>query len=134
MPVGAELARRWRVSFETSEGSGAVVRALGLASPALLAASAPAWRMAAVRGVSGFVEGGGLEGVVVVVGTGAWDGVVDAEVAGIILEGVEETEDAGAGPGAPMLSLSSPYSFHSSTSSRSCCSCFQYTTEQEPAL
>ena len=96
---------------------------------AFAAASRLAWRMAVVRGVSVLV-------VVVVVGAGAVRGVEVEEVvvdgfedAAAVdergLEGVDAVEgvgvDAAGGPPSAKMRfcLISPYSFHSSTSSRS---------------
>lgn len=90
--------------------------------------------MAVVRGLSvdegGAKEGGvaadvvgALDGVtvvfdgVIVDGWGALEGVFVAEADGVDVEGAVD--------GAPTFSLSSPYSFHSSTSSTSCTDDFQ---------
>ena len=106
MPVGAALS-----SFASGDGLAAEILGLDLASAALAAASRPARRMAVVRGVG--VEGEvfvGLEGV-----TGVW------ETEGGALEGVFVVEGVGVEVemSEPMFCFSSPYSFHSSISSRS---------------
>ena len=106
MPVGAALS-----SFASGDGLGAEILGLDLASAAFWAASRPARRMAVVRGVG--VEGEvfvGLEGV-----KGVW------ETEGGALEGVFVVEGVGVEVemSEPMFCFSSPYSFHSSISSRS---------------
>ena len=104
MPVGAALS-----SFASGDGLGAEVLGLDLASAAFAAASRPARRMAVVRGVEGEVFVG-LEGVrgVWETGGGALEGVFVVEGVGVEVEMSE-----------PMFCFSSPYSFHSSISSRS---------------
>ena len=106
----------------------ASARAFDLASPAFLAASKPACRMAVVSGLSvEDVEGRGGVSVEDMIG-GCLEGVAGF-VAGVLaklsedgpagtFEGVAGADGGGLGPGST-LSLSSPYSFHSSTSSRS---------------
>lgn len=127
IPDGAELSSFCNVSEETPAGSDPLVCAIifalfaFVASPAFLAASKPAWRIAVVKGLSVVEEGGRRDGVSVDVG--AFDGVVvGVEVIAGGLDGVFDADGVGVegAPGAgPSFSLSSPYSFHSSTSSRS---------------
>ena len=119
MPVGPELSSLLSVSNSTAEGFEGAVDGLALEALAFWAASWPAWRMAAVSGDSvdlygeGFAglltRGEGLEAVLVV---GGLEGVFVVDGDGV----------AGAGWSPPTFALSSPYSFHSSISSKSCCS------------
>lgn len=127
-PVGAELLSLSRVEEERFEGLGLVEKETFLESLAFFAASWPAWRMARVRGVE-IEDCGGCRGVV------GLDVDVDVEARGCAEEdeGSCETEDeeggglegvfAADGVGVdvasePMCSFISPYSFHSSTSSK----------------
>ena len=139
----AEESRVLRRSGEDSRGAVDVVGAWGLglldlvvAAAAAAAASRLSWRMVLARGWVGEVGGGALEGVDgagVGVGVGAAEGAggleeVNVDIAGAGLEGVlelegtVEVEGAGVGlvVGLPTCSTSSPYSFHSSTSTMSC--------------
>ena len=125
--MGPELSSFCSVSEETPDGSEPLAWANNfallafLASPAFLAASNPAWRIAVVKGLSVVEEGGGRGGVSTDVG--AFEGVVtEVGAAAGALVGVFAADRVGVEgtPGAgPSFSLSSPYSFHSSTSSRS---------------
>ena len=133
IPVGAESSSFWRSGLWDFAVSSAEFRGFCLASLAFRAASRLSWRIVLVKevvgsGVEGWESGvgvmwvvrfeevgsGGLVGVFIGVDScidvgGGLEGVFVADAVGVDTDAVEE----------PRLSLTSPYSFHSSTCSRS---------------
>ena len=79
--MGAELSSRCKVSAEISESPEVLTLDLDLASPAFLAASCPAWRIAIVMGESTEEDGGGLDGVEIE--GGGFDGVLEVDGVGV---------------------------------------------------
>lgn len=117
MPVAEGCAGFFDASVDGFESpTKTFVRACDFASPAFFAASNPACRIAVVNGPSVVEDCGGRAEMVV--DDGAFERVSAGwrDVEGVL--GVDGVEIEGAGP-APTWSFSSPYSFHSSTSSRS---------------
>ena len=117
MRVAEECAGFFDASFDGLESpTKTFVRACDFASPAFFAASNPACRIAVVNGPSVVDDCGGRAEMVV--DDGAFERLSAGwrDVEGVL--GVDGVEIEGAGP-APTWSFSSPYSFHSSTSSRS---------------
>ena len=88
------------------EGSAAVSLEIGAASDE-------------VSALSGFGSGGASGAVSVVVADGAGSSLIGALEGVVVVDGLGVTGAALEGLGRLTFSLSSPYSFHSSTSSRS---------------